>query len=452
MNNVENLKVLLTKHNINFSQWGKNGTKSVSKLFNELQTGDSKLIESNGTLLRESSSVWLNVSRNNIPLKVLREKRQLRNGKVIKVRSNEHPVTEKIMNGETIRNAVIRGLKEELNLNRNMYVIQNPSHTEQKIQNSVSYPGLKARYTKYYRWIVLKSKKMPSYMKNEEFTTINHNNKHIVWRWNNKHNYILKRKTPTLRPISNNSQMKKTRQNVLQSYTQIHPEMKILNNEKPILFIVLGPMGAGKSSFNYKKKFGKNFTNFIINNVVEKLPLYKQRINELLPKRNITTVEEWKTLITNKMRENASKIYKNVRKYSGISEIKEVQILNSIEKRENIMIESTGNITSNIYEKFENILYYPLLDNNYQVYFVNVFSTKDIAYSRALQREFKSFQQGQSVRLLPPFSAYSKSYNITEKHIQEKMMYYLKTPKYNSLIKNIFYLDTSDKLKITKVK
>ena len=83
--NINQLKILLQKYGINTTKWGSNGTKSINKLYKEIVNNDSVIKESNGELMRETKSVWMNVSRSNDSSKVLRERIHAnQNGKLIK--------------------------------------------------------------------------------------------------------------------------------------------------------------------------------------------------------------------------------------------------------------------------------------------------------------------------------------------------------------------------------
>ena len=445
--NINQLKLLLNTYNINYANWGKNGqTKSINNLFKELQTGDSILNVEEGNLIRKSTSLWIDVFRNETLSHVLHEKKQfLLNGKV-KLRNENHPVTEKQMRNEGIMDTLQRGLNEELGLTRSMYKIKQNTHTQINKTNSKSYPGLKAVYKKHFKKIILLPNKMPEMFKQNNFITQNSNGKKILWKWD-----IVRTKRKANRPkiseiVTKKENYEKVKKRLIKEYNYIHPNLKMLNNEKPKLIIILGPMGSGKSSIEHQTRFGLSFKNYIINNVVESLNVFKDEISTLLKNiKNIKSINVWKTEISNLLRNKSSKIYSDIRKQTGVSKFKETYIINSILKRENIMIESTGNYTSNIYTFFEkkdtqNLLF----NNNYDVYFFNVYADKDVSFSRGITREFKQYRSGSVPRLTPKYTKYNKAYDDVLLTINAKMKEYISNSKYNELIKQIFFINTTD--------
>jgi ADP-ribose pyrophosphatase YjhB (NUDIX family) len=143
IHNLEDLIRWLDRFNIPFQDWGKNQTKTVQHLFNEIINGECWLMEDQA--LRRLSVVQALIYQNGF---ILVEKEQILCD--ARVRNRLAPPSEKLKAGETWQTALIRCLEEELELEADQVLIVSEdikARTRSKV--SISYPGLKSRYYLY---------------------------------------------------------------------------------------------------------------------------------------------------------------------------------------------------------------------------------------------------------------------------------------------------------------
>ena len=470
--NKNELISILNEYSIPHQNWGKigNGTKSVNSLWKEISEKESSLVKTkNNKLVRMSESVWISVFNSNG--RELHEKKQSKNGKTLKIRNSDHPLSEKKTPKEKTDNAIIRGIYEELNLTRGDYTLHRFRDRENVTQNSRSYPGLQAQYSKIYGEVTIKPNvfKRKQHLKQDEFVTTNKSGgKTIHWAWEKPRSTIKKipqsfkaldiglqtNKIPGQSINESNKMWEDFMKQISKNNTS--QKMKVLDNTKPVLFIVLGPMGSGKTYIinkldrfvNQKLKLSK----YIANNIVETSFPYKTGIKSILKSVNSNlSFNNYKTSITNQMRGNGSKIYKTVKRKGQLSQVKKTNIINSIRRKENILVESNGRLTSNIYELLETGISNDLKNNNYSLYFFNVFASKSVSYNRGIQREYKAYQNQNIMRLMPQKYKYNKNYNNSLDQIQIKMKEYNnKNSLLKELVKGVYYFDTTSSSRTEK--
>jgi len=138
---VEDLRTWLTAHGIRCETWGRDGTKSVRSLWNEIAAGETRL--SPDPPMREVAVVSVLIEAGG---RRLTEVRQLMADGTVRER-NAWP-SEKLLPGETPVAAALRCLVEELRVDaRDVTVAAEPLSTTVEQLDSPSYPGLPTRYT-----------------------------------------------------------------------------------------------------------------------------------------------------------------------------------------------------------------------------------------------------------------------------------------------------------------
>ena len=164
--NMESLQHILEDGGVpanNINNWGTSGsnTKSLSKLFNEVKKGETKLVKINGKIKRIVETVDVKIYDNPQKTYLLYEEGHYNDnngepGLKTKNRGNAG-VREKMNEGENPRDAVKRGIAEELGTrySKNIRFFKGkPTIDIDKVdvieEDSNSYPGLPARY-KWYR-------------------------------------------------------------------------------------------------------------------------------------------------------------------------------------------------------------------------------------------------------------------------------------------------------------
>jgi len=154
---VESLRRILEDENISTTDWGKSKkTKPLSKLFEEIKNGETKLANINGKLKRIVDTVSAKIYDNPQKAYLLYEEGHY-NQKMEKLKDRGNPdIREKMNEGEDPREAVKRGIAEELGekYSTNIRFFKGApaidiDKVDIKEENSNSYPGLPARYRWY---------------------------------------------------------------------------------------------------------------------------------------------------------------------------------------------------------------------------------------------------------------------------------------------------------------
>jgi ADP-ribose pyrophosphatase YjhB (NUDIX family) len=137
---IHALEAWLKKHGINCESWGKNSSKSLQNLWQELEAGEVQLREP--PPLRVVEVVQIIIQRNNNIL--VEAEQEFLNGQR---RFRNQPPSEKVKPGETIYEAACRCLKEELGVEEEAIKLDMKSHRQHQTNtNSISYPGLPSQY------------------------------------------------------------------------------------------------------------------------------------------------------------------------------------------------------------------------------------------------------------------------------------------------------------------
>lgn len=180
INNLKELITWLEKFDVQYQTWGQNLTKSVTNLFDEISSGDCRLIDSSP--LRIVYVVQVLIFQYE---KVLVEKEQVFCDD--RIRARLVPPSEKMRTNENWREAAFRCIEEELQLpTKDVNIISTEIKPKIRYRISSSYPGLRSRYHIFQ--VVVSTKELHrndfwTYEKND--TVKNHLvNKH-KWGWVN---------------------------------------------------------------------------------------------------------------------------------------------------------------------------------------------------------------------------------------------------------------------------
>lgn len=137
---INALEAWLNKHGIHYEAWGKNSSKSLRNLWQELEAGEVQLKEY--PPLRVVEVVQIIIRRNNQIL--VEAEQEFVNGQR---RFRNQPPSEKVKPGESIEEAACRCLLEELGISPEAIQLNLDSHQQhQTSTNSISYPGLPSQY------------------------------------------------------------------------------------------------------------------------------------------------------------------------------------------------------------------------------------------------------------------------------------------------------------------
>lgn len=150
------LKKQLEDSGIDISQWGKGEAKTIEHLKCEIDRGESVLKkDETGTLVRRVSIVGANIyhiSKNGKRYCLIEDRQIFIDGRERR-RDYGHAVSEKMKPGEDPKDAIVRGIQEELGIDG----VIDPQKTweDEKISLSRSYPGLVSNYIRYEFEVIL---------------------------------------------------------------------------------------------------------------------------------------------------------------------------------------------------------------------------------------------------------------------------------------------------------
>lgn len=137
---IHALEAWLGKYGINYEEWGKNNSKSLPNLWQELEAGEVQLKDD--PPLRVVDVVQIFIRRDDLIL--VEAEQEFFNGQR---RFRNQPPSEKVKPGETIQEAARRCLQEELGVLPKNIVLHMESHQQHQTNtNSFSYPGLPSQY------------------------------------------------------------------------------------------------------------------------------------------------------------------------------------------------------------------------------------------------------------------------------------------------------------------
>lgn len=138
---LDDLDSYLRVNGVETSKWGQGPYKSVLDLWQEVVVGEATLLPGP---LRVVAIAVLEITQNGY---VLLEKEQMLRGVT---RHWGLMRGEKVAANETIRDGVVRGLRQELGLREGQYEISGiETKPEVVVTDSASYPGLRAVYLKF---------------------------------------------------------------------------------------------------------------------------------------------------------------------------------------------------------------------------------------------------------------------------------------------------------------
>ena len=176
MTKVKKVEDWLLAHEIDISYWGKNGTKTVNDLIQELKLGECTLTADSYRLVTFVSLAIFQKA------KVLIELEQVLSDGSVRKR-NKLPA-EKVRQGESIVNTVIRCLKEELGLNLSQYHIIKKKFIGESTYESKSYINLQTKYIQHRVYIETKNLPLTSFSTKESSPFADPIVEHR-WEWKN---------------------------------------------------------------------------------------------------------------------------------------------------------------------------------------------------------------------------------------------------------------------------
>lgn len=149
VNSYDELIQLLNQYNIPLNKWGTEGYKTPKHLWKELQEEECELSDKNGVLIRQVQFVGAKImcKLNGKNYRLWEDRAVFKDGR-IRIRPIQQSMAEKFKSGEDQYEALIRGLKEELNIEmeKNQFIYYN----KETIEENGDYPGIRSYHTGYY--------------------------------------------------------------------------------------------------------------------------------------------------------------------------------------------------------------------------------------------------------------------------------------------------------------
>lgn len=161
------LEKFLLRNKLPINEWGKGSAKTIDHLFKEIIKGESKIEIIDNELVRHVKALSITVLYKNLILK--EDYQKFKDGRVRR-RKMDASVAEKLdKNDKDLVGAVIRGIKEELDITINNSQISENGKNRQ-IMDSMSYPGLHSIVDLFKYTVILNDTQYKSdgYVENQE--------------------------------------------------------------------------------------------------------------------------------------------------------------------------------------------------------------------------------------------------------------------------------------------
>ena len=174
----EHLIEVLNNFNISLYEWGKGPYKTIEHLWNEIKEDECVLFDINGTLQREVNFVGAKIYYDdNEKRYFLKEEKAIFKDGRERVRDIWYSMAEKFKFGEDPTEALIRGMKEELNID--ITDNQITYYNKMYFPSDGDYPGIISFHTGYSYLIVLNEDQY-----NVDGYVENQTDKDIYFIWN----------------------------------------------------------------------------------------------------------------------------------------------------------------------------------------------------------------------------------------------------------------------------
>lgn len=150
------LKDKLNEWNIPLEKWGKGDNKTIGHLLNEIKEGECELVEKGDKLVRKVNFVGVKIiyiDSDKTKWRLVEEKQVFKDGRKRVRGSLPYGMAEKFKKGEDPKKAVIRGLKEELDISINPEQLAYFNRVNFRLDSD--YPGIESYHTGYEYLVVL---------------------------------------------------------------------------------------------------------------------------------------------------------------------------------------------------------------------------------------------------------------------------------------------------------
>ena len=146
---------MLKDHGINTELYGTGTFKTIGHLYQEIHEGETELTEEGGQLIRKVQFVGARIlyKKDGEWIRLYEEKQIFKDGRERRRTNMPYSAAEKFKTGEDPKEVIVRGMKEELNLeiSTNQFTFYN----KVKMGEDGDYPGINSFHTGYEFLVIL---------------------------------------------------------------------------------------------------------------------------------------------------------------------------------------------------------------------------------------------------------------------------------------------------------
>ena len=146
---------MLKDHGINTELYGTETFKTIGHLYHEIEEGETELTDEEGKLVRRVQFVGARIlhKKDGKWWRLYEEKQIFKDGRERRRANMPYSAAEKFKSGEDPKEVIVRGMKEELNLDitKDQFAFYN----KKEIENNDDYPGIKSFHIGYEFLVVL---------------------------------------------------------------------------------------------------------------------------------------------------------------------------------------------------------------------------------------------------------------------------------------------------------
>ncbi len=146
---------MLKDHDINTELYGTGTFKTIGHLYHEIEEGETELTDEGGQLVRRVQFVGARIlhKKDGKWWRLYEEKQIFKDGRERRRANMPYSAAEKFKSGEDPKEVIVRGMKEELNLDitKDQFAFYN----KKEIENNDDYPGIKSFHIGYEFLVVL---------------------------------------------------------------------------------------------------------------------------------------------------------------------------------------------------------------------------------------------------------------------------------------------------------
>jgi hypothetical protein len=169
---------MLKDHGVDTDLYGTGTYKTLGHLFQEMKEGETELKSENGSLVRRVQFVGARIlyKKDGTWLRLFEEKQIFKDGRERRRTNMPYSAAEKFKTGEDPKEVIVRGMKEELNID--ITIDQFTFYNRNEISENSDYPGIKSFHIGYEFLVVLNDEQY-----NEDGYIERQKDKDVYFKW-----------------------------------------------------------------------------------------------------------------------------------------------------------------------------------------------------------------------------------------------------------------------------